>query len=77
MPYLSWLCVNLDRLYTKKMVKCADPRDRKVKRLLKKLRQRAKAHKSIKVLPQRHLPVMSKVSVLNHCKKSVFIFMIV
>ncbi|XP_053094235.1 chemokine (C-C motif) ligand 44 isoform X1 [Pangasianodon hypophthalmus] len=47
-------------LYTKKVVKCADPRDRKVKRLLKKLRQRAKAHKSMQVLPQRHLPVMSK-----------------
>ncbi|KAG9350706.1 hypothetical protein JZ751_024595, partial [Albula glossodonta] len=34
------------RLYTKRAVKCADPRDRKVKRLLRKLtqRQRTKAH---------------------------------
>lgn len=66
MPDLFWLWVNVDRLYTKKLVKCADPRDRKVKRLLKKLRQRAKAHKSMQVLPQRHLPVMSTVSYLHH-----------
>ncbi|KAM9461418.1 chemokine (C-C motif) ligand 44 isoform 2-T2 [Clarias gariepinus] len=36
-------------LYTKKLVKCADPSDRKVKRLLKKLRQRENANKSTQI----------------------------
>lgn len=48
-------------LYTKKAVKCADPRDRKVKRLLRKLlqRQRTKAHR-MWLLPHDNLPVMSE-----------------
>ncbi|XP_067287668.1 chemokine (C-C motif) ligand 44 isoform X2 [Pseudorasbora parva] len=54
-------------LYTKKAVKCADPRDKKVKRLLRKLNQRlgAKAHRNM--WPHRHmnLPVMSEVDVVN------------
>ncbi|XP_067243550.1 chemokine (C-C motif) ligand 44 [Chanodichthys erythropterus] len=57
-------------LYTKKAVKCADPRDRKVKRLLRKLNQRtaAKAHRTM--WPHRHmnLPVMSEVDVVNSQK---------
>uniref|UniRef100_A0A8D3ABS6 Chemokine interleukin-8-like domain-containing protein n=1 Tax=Scophthalmus maximus TaxID=52904 RepID=A0A8D3ABS6_SCOMX len=50
-------------LYTKKAVKCADPRDRKVKRLLRKLlqRQRTKAHRTMWLLPHDNLPVMSEV----------------
>uniref|UniRef100_A0A8C4IVW3 Chemokine interleukin-8-like domain-containing protein n=1 Tax=Dicentrarchus labrax TaxID=13489 RepID=A0A8C4IVW3_DICLA len=49
-------------LYTKKAVKCADPRDRKVKRLLRKLmRQRRKAHRTMWLLPHDNLPVMSEV----------------
>ncbi|KAM9385278.1 chemokine (C-C motif) ligand 44 [Pholidichthys leucotaenia] len=49
-------------LYTKKAVKCADPRDRKVKRLLRKLllRERFKSHRTILFLPQDNLPVMSE-----------------
>ncbi|XP_034557400.1 chemokine (C-C motif) ligand 44 [Notolabrus celidotus] len=49
-------------LYTKKAVKCADPRDRKVKRLLRKLlqRQRTKAHGTMWLLPRDNLPVMSE-----------------
>ncbi|CAK6955459.1 chemokine (C-C motif) ligand 44 [Scomber scombrus] len=49
-------------LYTKKAVKCADPRDRKVKRLLRKLlqRQRTKAHRTMWLLPHDNLPVMSE-----------------
>ncbi|XP_031162930.1 chemokine (C-C motif) ligand 44 [Sander lucioperca] len=49
-------------LYTKKAVKCADPRDRKVKRLLRKLlqRQRTKAHRTMWLLPHGNLPVMSE-----------------
>ncbi|KAM7388274.1 hypothetical protein PAMP_024463 [Pampus punctatissimus] len=49
-------------LYTKKAVKCADPRDRKVKRLLRKLlqRQRIKAHRTRWLLPDDNLPVMSE-----------------
>ncbi|XP_041791886.1 chemokine (C-C motif) ligand 44 [Chaetodon auriga] len=49
-------------LYTKKAVKCADPRDRKVKRLLRKLlqRQRTKAHRTMWLLPHDYLPVMSE-----------------
>lgn len=49
-------------LYTKKAVKCADPRDRKVKRLLRKLlqRQRAKGHRTMWLLPHDNLPVMSE-----------------
>ncbi|KAJ8408286.1 hypothetical protein AAFF_G00257000 [Aldrovandia affinis] len=49
------------RLYTKKAVKCADPRDRKVKRLLRKLiqRQRTKAHSTMWL--QGNLPVMTEV----------------
>nr|AXF84155.1 chemokine ligand 44 [Ctenopharyngodon idella] len=58
------------RLYTKKAVKCADPRDRKVKRLLRKLNQRmgAKSHRTM--WPHRHmnLPVMSEVDVVNSQK---------
>lgn len=53
----------LNSLYTKKAVKCADPRDRKVKRLLRKLlqRQRTKAHRTMWLLPHDNLPVMSEV----------------
>lgn len=49
-------------LYTKKAVKCADPKDRKVKRLLRKLmlRQRTKAHRTMWLLPHDNLPVMSE-----------------
>ncbi|KAM9832658.1 chemokine (C-C motif) ligand 44 [Neosynchiropus ocellatus] len=49
-------------LYTKKAVKCADPRDRKVKRLLRKLlqRQRTKARRTMFFLPHDNLPVMSE-----------------
>ncbi|KAA8589940.1 hypothetical protein FQN60_013305 [Etheostoma spectabile] len=49
-------------LYTKKAVKCADPSDRKVKRLLRKLmqRQRTKAHRTMWLLPHDNLPVMSE-----------------
>ncbi|XP_038858221.1 uncharacterized protein LOC120054734 isoform X2 [Salvelinus namaycush] len=49
-------------LYTKKAVKCADPRDRKVKRLLRKLlqRQRTKAHRIMWLYPHGNLPVMSE-----------------
>ncbi|XP_004554996.1 chemokine (C-C motif) ligand 44 [Maylandia zebra] len=49
-------------LYTKKAVKCADPRDRKVKRLLRKLiqRQRDKARQTKWFLSD-NLPVMSEV----------------
>ncbi|XP_007552701.1 chemokine (C-C motif) ligand 44 [Poecilia latipinna] len=48
-------------LYTKKAVKCADPRDRKVKRLLRKLlqRQRLKNHRTM-WLPRDNLPAMSE-----------------
>ncbi|XP_013869670.1 chemokine (C-C motif) ligand 44 [Austrofundulus limnaeus] len=45
-------------LYTKKAVKCADPRDRKVKRLLRKLQQRQ--IKPMWLLPRENLPVMSE-----------------
>ncbi|XP_007240284.1 chemokine (C-C motif) ligand 44 [Astyanax mexicanus] len=50
-------------LYTKKAVKCADPRDRKVKRLLRKLiqRQRAKVHRTMWLHPRGNLPVMSEI----------------
>ncbi|XP_033820914.1 chemokine (C-C motif) ligand 44 [Periophthalmus magnuspinnatus] len=49
-------------LYTKKAVKCADPSDRKVKRLLRKLmlRQRTKAHRTMWLLPYDNLPVMTE-----------------
>uniref|UniRef100_A0AAQ4NSD5 Chemokine interleukin-8-like domain-containing protein n=2 Tax=Gasterosteus aculeatus aculeatus TaxID=481459 RepID=A0AAQ4NSD5_GASAC len=49
-------------LYTKKAVKCADPTDRKVKRLLRKLllRQRTKDHRTMWLLPRDNLPVMSE-----------------
>ncbi|XP_008405130.1 chemokine (C-C motif) ligand 44 isoform X2 [Poecilia reticulata] len=49
-------------LYTKKAVKCADPRDRKVKRLLRKLlqRQRLKNHRTMWLLPRDNLPAMSE-----------------
>ncbi|MED6233395.1 hypothetical protein ILYODFUR_003043 [Ilyodon furcidens] len=49
-------------LYTKKAVKCADPRDRKVKRLLRKLleRQRLKNYRTMWLLPHDNLPVMSE-----------------
>uniref|UniRef100_A0AAZ3PHC2 Chemokine interleukin-8-like domain-containing protein n=1 Tax=Oncorhynchus tshawytscha TaxID=74940 RepID=A0AAZ3PHC2_ONCTS len=55
-------------LYTKKAVKCADPRDRKVKRLLRKLlqRQRTKAHRIMWLYPHGNLPVMSEVGNM-HC----------
>lgn len=56
-------CVLLKSLYTKKAVKCADPTDRKVKRLLRKLllRQRTKDHRTMWLLPRDNLPVMSEV----------------
>ena len=59
-------------LYTKKAVKCADPRDRKVKRLLRKLlqRQRTKAHRTMWLLPHDNLPVMSEVSHKVHYRHS-------
>ncbi|XP_042560773.1 chemokine (C-C motif) ligand 44 [Clupea harengus] len=49
-------------LYTKRAVKCADPRDRKVQRLLRKLRQRqaVKAHKTMWLHPHMNLPVMAE-----------------
>ncbi|XP_029003840.1 chemokine (C-C motif) ligand 44 [Betta splendens] len=53
-PYCS---INAIILYTKKAVKCADPRDRKVKRLLRKLLRRLK---SKWVFPRDNLPVMSE-----------------
>ncbi|KAG7487928.1 hypothetical protein MATL_G00028730 [Megalops atlanticus] len=51
-------------LYTKRAVKCADPRDRKVKRLLRKLtqRQRTKAHSTMWLHPQGNLPAMAEVA---------------
>ncbi|XP_057217322.1 chemokine (C-C motif) ligand 44 [Triplophysa rosa] len=53
-------------LYTKKAVKCADPRDRKVKRLLRKLfqRQGAKARRTMWL----NLPVMSEVAIVDSQK---------
>ncbi|KAL2089807.1 hypothetical protein ACEWY4_014495 [Coilia grayii] len=50
-------------LYTKRAVKCADPRDRKVQRLLRKLRQRQamKTHKTMWLHPHMNLPVMAEV----------------
>ncbi|XP_015221248.2 chemokine (C-C motif) ligand 44 [Lepisosteus oculatus] len=49
-------------LYTKRAVKCADPRDRKVKRLLMKLtqRQRTKAQRSMWPQPQGYLPLITE-----------------
>ncbi|XP_061096250.1 chemokine (C-C motif) ligand 44 [Conger conger] len=49
-------------LYTKRAVKCADPRDRKVKRLLRKLtqRQRTKAH-TMWLHANGNLPAMAEV----------------
>ncbi|XP_028442969.1 chemokine (C-C motif) ligand 44 [Perca flavescens] len=49
-------------LYTRKAVKCADPRDRKVKRLLRKLRQRqsVKPQRTMWFPPRDNLPVMSE-----------------
>ncbi|XP_018528893.1 chemokine (C-C motif) ligand 44 [Lates calcarifer] len=48
-------------LYTKKAVKCADPRDRKVKRLLRKLLQRQRGKgRTMWLLPHDNLPVMSE-----------------
>lgn len=62
------LCVHISckifhSFYTKKAVKCADPRDRKVKRLLRKLqqRQRTKAHRTPWFFRHDNLPVMSEV----------------
>ncbi|KAA0707943.1 hypothetical protein E1301_Tti009579 [Triplophysa tibetana] len=53
-------------LYTKKAVKCADPRDRKVKRLLRKLSQRqgAKSRRTMWL----NLPVMSEVAIVDSQK---------
>jgi hypothetical protein len=50
-------------LYTKKAVKCADPSDRKVKRLLRKLlqRQRSKTRRTMWLIPHDNLPVMAEV----------------
>ncbi|XP_026201829.1 chemokine (C-C motif) ligand 44 [Anabas testudineus] len=58
-PYCS---INAIILYTKQAVKCADPRDRKVKRLLRKLLRRPKTkHPQTKwLLPHDNLPVMSE-----------------
>ncbi|XP_056590117.1 chemokine (C-C motif) ligand 44 [Triplophysa dalaica] len=53
-------------LYTKKAVKCADPRDRKVKRLLRKLFQRQGA-KSRRIM-WLNLPVMSEVAIVDSQK---------
>ncbi|KAF7663660.1 hypothetical protein LDENG_00204310 [Lucifuga dentata] len=47
-------------LYTKKAVKCADPRDRKVKRLLRKLLQRQRTKAPMWPFPHDNLPVMSE-----------------
>uniref|UniRef100_A0A3Q1GJR7 C-C motif chemokine 17-like n=1 Tax=Acanthochromis polyacanthus TaxID=80966 RepID=A0A3Q1GJR7_9TELE len=57
-------------LYTKKAVKCADPRDRKVKRLLRKLlqRQRTKGHRTMWLLPHDNLPVISDINIVNQQK---------
>ncbi|XP_051967812.1 C-C motif chemokine 17-like [Xyrauchen texanus] len=54
-------------LYTKNVVKCADPRDRKVKRLLRKLTQRQRV-KDLWQPPHMNLPVMSEVAVVNSQK---------
>uniref|UniRef100_A0A3B5PU16 C-C motif chemokine 17-like n=1 Tax=Xiphophorus maculatus TaxID=8083 RepID=A0A3B5PU16_XIPMA len=56
-------------LYTKKAVKCADPRDRKVKRLLRKLlqRQRLKNHRTMWLPPRDNLPAMSEVRFERPC----------
>lgn len=57
-------------LYTKKTVKCADPRDKKMKRLLRKLSQRpgVKARWPMWPNPHMNLPVMSEVAVVNSQK---------
>ncbi|XP_048833460.1 chemokine (C-C motif) ligand 44 [Brienomyrus brachyistius] len=49
-------------LYTKKSVKCADPRDKRVKRLMRKLtqRQRSKARTTMWLHPHRNLPAMAE-----------------
>ncbi|XP_067085653.1 chemokine (C-C motif) ligand 44 [Osmerus mordax] len=49
-------------LYTKKAVKCANPRDRKVKRLLRKLslRPHTKTRRTMWLHPHDNLPVMSE-----------------
>ncbi|XP_047443858.1 chemokine (C-C motif) ligand 44 [Mugil cephalus] len=48
--------------YTKKAVKCADPRDRKVIRLIRKLlqRQKSKSRQTTWLLPHNNLPVMAE-----------------
>ncbi|CAG5861248.1 unnamed protein product [Menidia menidia] len=48
------------RLYTKKAVKCADPRDRKVKRLLRKLMRRQRTKAPMWHTSRDNLPVMSE-----------------
>lgn len=62
-PSFFFGIVIVNSLYTKKAVKCADPRDRKVKRLLRKLlqRQRTKAHRTMWLQPYDNLPVMTEV----------------
>ncbi|KAM9761376.1 chemokine (C-C motif) ligand 44 isoform 1-T2 [Menidia menidia] len=47
-------------LYTKKAVKCADPRDRKVKRLLRKLMRRQRTKAPMWHTSRDNLPVMSE-----------------
>lgn len=51
-------------LYTKRAVKCANPMDRKVKRLLRKLylRQRTKVHSTIWLHTHGNLPAMAEVA---------------
>ncbi|TRZ01423.1 hypothetical protein DNTS_015160 [Danionella cerebrum] len=68
--FTSSSCLYRGRLYTKKAVKCADPRDRKVKRLLRKLNQRlaVKARRTMWLHPHMNLPVMSEVAVVNSQK---------
>ncbi|XP_066552104.1 chemokine (C-C motif) ligand 44 [Amia ocellicauda] len=49
-------------LYTKRAVKCANPRDQKVKRLLRKLTQRqgSKAHRTMWPQSQGYLPITAE-----------------
>lgn len=60
---VSTVCLFFNSLYTRRAVKCADPRDQKVKRLLRKLRRREnrKAIRTTWLLPHDNLPVMSEV----------------
>ncbi|XP_062869344.1 chemokine (C-C motif) ligand 44 [Trichomycterus rosablanca] len=53
-------------VYTKRVVKCADPRDRKVQRLLKKLAKRHSAQKNMWLHPSKNLPAVSEEMYWSH-----------